>query len=307
MNSDELNESNIGLKIKSKMGFNIVKHLKLIRCCSSLIRSIAFLIFARNDIEGKNFLQCGSNLYYSAFHLAASFIFLVNEPQLKLDDYLLGPNASANTNKKRILNISHTELPKYLLKVSRHDGFKNSLSNSLKNLMELRELNSYGPFLQLLNDYDESEKNIGFSYKFVLQREHFDIEKKQVIDDKPLFIETFKICKIEFENMEKLINDYFGIFVEKKPKFGKYQSGLLSYVIPTLIPHILSPLSDKSILKDVEKKMEYLAKTLGKNEKKMFDQGKKKMSESQRKTIEKGDILTQIRLGLSKKYIISSD
>jgi len=305
-NNDELNESNIGLKIKSKLGFNIVKHLKLVRSSSSLIRSIAFLSFARKDIKNKNFLQCGSNLYYSAFHLASSFIFLANEPQLKLDNYLLGPKTSNDTKKKRILNISHTELPKYLLKVSGHDDFKENLSKSLKELVELRELNSYGPYLQLLKDYDESEKDIGFLYTFVLQKEHFNIGSKQKTDDKRLFTETYRMCEMEYEKIGNLINDYFKIFVEQKSRFGKYQSGMLAYVIPALIPNILSPLSDKSTLKEIEKKMENLAKLLGNEEKKMFNQGKKRTAEPQRKTVEKGEVLTRIRLGLSKKYIIGS-
>lgn len=307
MVEDVLRELDIGLKIKSRIGFNLVKHLKLVRCSSSLIRSIAFLIFAREDIKNKNFLQCGSNLYYSAFHLSAAFIFLANEPQNKLDDYLVGPNESSNTKKHRILNISHTEFPKKLLKVPGHNDFKKNLSERLTNLMELRELNSYGPFLQLRKEYDETEKNIGFIYRFVSLKEHFDLPQKKKINDKPLFIEIFKTCEIEYKNMEKLIGDFFNIIVERSSKFGKYQSQLLSYSLPPLIPNILDPLSNKSIQKEVLTDMEKLAKKLGKNEKKMFDQGKKNMFEPQRKTVEKGEVLTDIRLGLSKKYIIGSN
>ncbi len=232
---------------------------------------------------------------------------MANESQLKLDDYLLSPNTSENTKKRRILDISHTELPKYLLKVSGHDDFKKNLSESLEILMELRELHSYGPYLQLLKDYDESEKNIGFSYKFVLQKEHFNLKDKQRTDDKPLFTETYRICEIQYKKIEQLISNYYDIFVERKPRFEKYQSGLLAYVIPPLIPNVLSPLSDKSILKEVEKKMEVLSEMLGKDEKKMYNQGKKRNAEPQRKSLEKGEVLTEIRLGLSKKYTIRSD
>lgn len=306
MDLNELNESNIGLRIKSQFKFNVAKHLKIVRCCSSLVRSVSFLVFAENDLKNKNFLQCGSNLYYSAFHLSFSLLML-EDSTLKMSDYLVGSNITSDIKQKRIFDIAHKDLPNRLAKIEGNKDFKNNLVNTLQKLIEMRELYAYGPFMQLIDDEDISEKNIGFLYRFVLSREHFDVHKKPHVKvNEPIFTEMYKTCEIEKENISKLVDSFFEIFVDRSKHFGNNQSSMLMYVLPALIPNMLSPLSNKSILNDVESKMNPLAALLGKDPEIKYKRGKKKFFKSAQKIVKKGELLSSVRLGFYMKHTVNS-
>lgn len=273
---------------------DIRTHLRLSKSFVGLVRAIFYLNNAKSNIKSEDYLSASSNIYYSLFHLSAAFAYLNPKTEFDLQNDVAPMNATSNTNVKRMFNISHKDLPTQIGNIENNDILK-KLQTNLEKFRDLRELATYGPYLQWLSGMEETDEKLNFHYRWVLQKEHFDITSENFVP----FTEIFKICQNGLKETEELIVEFREYFKIKKEDYSWYHIQMALYAILPSIPFMLAPTANEKIIRSVENEIKEFVKGLTLKEQEIYEHSRH-MFEDGIKKVKEGQINSEIRLSIKK-------
>jgi hypothetical protein len=133
-----------------------VKELRLFKSLIAYVNALGRFCLSEKQFGDGELLSSSVEVYYSLFHLGVATLMMLKQYDFAIQKELLLPDGSNIGRVKRITGLTHKKLRNELEKCSRVSSFVKDLSSILEETVQLRELFSYGPYVQ---KYDRRTEN----------------------------------------------------------------------------------------------------------------------------------------------------
>jgi hypothetical protein len=228
----------------------INERLRFYRALNIFSHALFLYISGEREVNEGNIFSAIVNLYFSIFHIATASIILLPDYPFEYKKFFLLPNESFSNKKKR-LGVRHHEVLDILKSKKEKDSFLKKLYEILKETKELRELASYGHYIELLEADDIPSEGISSKEKVFINVRPLALKEYREIAIKPrpfepinkkVIDETREIHKLIFsfaEYFRKMLNNYLNNYVQKdKSSIAKLFFASWCYEIAALICYV---------------------------------------------------------------------
>jgi uncharacterized protein (UPF0332 family) len=197
----------------------INERLRFYRALNIFSHALFLYISGEKEVNEGNIFSAIVNLYFSIFHIATASIILLPDYPFEYKKFFLLPNESFSNKKKR-LGVKHQEVLDILKSKKEKDSFLKKLYEVIKKAKELRELASYGHYIELLEADDIPYEEISSKEKVFINVRPLALKEYREIAIKPkpfepinkkVIDETREIHKLIFsfaEYFKKMLNNY---------------------------------------------------------------------------------------------------
>jgi len=239
-----------------------IRSTRLLRLQKTLIGFIHACLFSElglKDYKEKNFLPACIHFYYAGFHLSGSALFLIPGYSFDLCKNFLLPDGSNRERVKRYISLTHKKMIDTLAKYEKTHSFISKLSKFLSSYKELRELASYGPYLQLTRQPKVAKDVMIIS----LRPLYLERDLKITVSLPKPFTPLSEIIEKLKKECEQLLASYPIFFKDQTKGYNWFEVRSSLYLLSLLIPICVVPTVNRKILGNVEKRVRKLVKTLG--------------------------------------------
>lgn len=282
-----------------------MRELRLFKSLIAYVNALSRFCLSEKEFDEGKLLSATVNLYYSLFHLGVAVLVMLERYNFVFEEEFLLPNGKNIGKVKRITNLTHKRLRSELQECGKSSGYVKALFNALDKSVPLRELFSYGPYIQMF----DKRKEDGCLVVMLYLPASFEDECGVTLTAKHKRSSVKERTERSLIETRNLLEE-FSIFMSKKiEKFStseKSEIQPLFFLLPANLFVHLSPYLPEHIFSRVEKLTNIFCESLGNKYLEIYQRGKEFFNkEGFLESVKKGKIIQAIELRISEKFFAS--